>query len=219
MTVSFLFQKRANQILSVLLPCVLAATHLNCGKSDPNDSIEGAPDSTANQNPNESQNLEYIPVEGGISFRSQCPYGTLSRSYPAKVGLWQCPTQLSQVQLTSAPPELLLPADCQKKIITIRTADRKLDLTWETLPDGSFSLEAPPLPAAFAEDGSGGGACFQWITASLWGKLTCQDRERATLKFESVWWLKGSGQSESLLRSCGFAPDCYLHAPMAIEQC
>jgi hypothetical protein len=212
------FYWRKGLITSILPIISLLVVGFGCGSSPSSDSTEETPVETENSETSATAE-SFIPVDGLVTFQTQCPYGTLSTAKAFRVGLWDCPTSLTRVSLKASPPTLMLQADCQKKLITVRTADRGMDLTWETLPDGTFALSIPGLTAEFQEDGSGGGDCVQPLTVSVWGKLKCQDRERAEIQFESVWWLKGDATPPTGRRSCGFATSCYLHTPIRLNQC
>lgn len=166
-----------------------------------------------------------IPVEGRVAFGNQCPYGTFSEPNPVRVGLWDCPIGLGTMELTEPPPTLVFQADCKKKLLTIRSTDRKLDSLWEVMPDGSFSITLDAGGAArFRTDGSGNTNCVTYLSADVHGRLNCLDRDRVNIDVNVVWWPgrgtpPGSEPSTASATACQLPSSCYLHATAQIPQC
>lgn len=175
-------------------------------------------------------------VVGDAVFLSQCPYGYVSQPRTHKLGLWDCPVVLEQLELSSPPQPLLFQADCYKKTLSIRTQDRKFDSFWEVMPDGSFDLLLPGGSVGIQDDGAGG-RCVSYVLLEVWGKLKCNDRDRVSIEVDIIWWLgKGkspavstvpihgtfageSTTSSSRLRPCQLPPGCYLHTFGEVKQC
>src|SRR4051812_47640571 len=75
----------------------------------------------------ESVSDAMIPVQGAASFGTQCPYGTYSQPKPAKLELRDCPLKITKLELAESPRSLIFQADCKKKLLNIRSADRRVD--------------------------------------------------------------------------------------------
>jgi len=128
-------------------------------------------------------------VNGAAPFASQCPYGSFSKPVAAKVNLWNCNLGIGRVDLVEALRPLVIQADCKKKLISVRSTDGKLDSLWEVMPDNTFNLTVDGGRAILKDDGSGNLNCATNLSAEMFGTLDCADRDRVTIKFETVWWL------------------------------
>jgi hypothetical protein len=168
-----------------------------------------------------------IPVVGNASFGSQCPYGSITNPRPATVGVWDCPVGLKKVELAEPPPALILQADCKKRILTVRSADQRIDTAWEVMPDGTFSVTLDNLQLRLQSDGSGNSGCTAHLSTDLWGSLQCSDRDKVDIKFDTIWWLsKGARPSPTpgIARAdsateCRMPQTCYMHTSLTIKQC
>lgn len=161
-------------------------------------------------------------VIGDAAFGSQCPYGFLPDPKPVKLGLWDCPIAMNEIELTTPPSPLLFQADCHKMTLSIRTQDRKFDSFWEVMPDGTFDLMLAGGEIGVKSDGMGGGECHSNAALEVWGKLKCTDRDKVVIQVNSLWWLgkgKAGTPNARKLRTCQLPANCYLHAAGEINQC
>jgi hypothetical protein len=165
------------------------------------------------------------PVVGEARFGSQCPYGFYSEPRVAEIGLWDCKIPLDSVELAEPMSPLLLSADCKKKILTIRTADRRVDTSWEVMPDGTFNITLDGLSARLRRDGPTGSQCVSYLTTEVFGRVDCKDRDKAAIQFDTMWWLNKGARPAAAVpgaaneRACSFPSSCYLHSSGTIRQC
>src|SRR5699024_7837378 len=119
---------------------------------------------------------------------SQCPYGSVSPPKPLKLDLWDCPLGLKAVELSEPIEPLAFQVDCAKKMIDVHPSNKSLPhTTWEALPDGHFYFSVDAGTVKFKKDGSGNTDCAAPITAEMWGQLECKDRDRVTIRMETIW--------------------------------
>ena len=161
-------------------------------------------------------------ADGGTSrayFANQCPYGSQTENKGVKLELWDCPVA-EKLQLSEPIPPLLLQADCTKKILTVRTADRSLDFGGEVMPDLSFYFVLDSGIAKFKTDGTHNN-CQTNLEVEMWGKLDCKDRDKAVIKLEAVWWPgKVTDPKKKITGNvCSVPASCYFHTKTNINQC
>jgi len=162
---------------------------------------------------------DYIAVDGGFGFISQCPYGSMSSPEYVRGGLWACPLGADSVQLSTPPPELILQADCRKRLLTVRKVDRTLDSTWEVSPDGSFDIFFDfSAPIVLSRDQRNAGPCQAQATLELSGKLDCADPDKVVFQVDTHWNLSSPTQATGR-PLCQLPSGCYLHATAQIKQC
>jgi hypothetical protein len=187
--------KIASLILILMTAGVLV---FSCGR--PGDSTDGSSDQVA-ANGSDPQN--YVAVNGYAGFGSQCPYGSVSGITPVQLGMYDCPIKLSQIDLAQNIEPLYISADCKNKVISARTADRRIDTNWNALPDKSFFFTITGLTAKLNSDGIGGhlGGCETPLSIDISGTMQCDDtnpnRDQANIQFDVVMWTgKGSPPSQ-----------------------
>ncbi|MEK6706559.1 MAG: hypothetical protein AAB116_01380 [Candidatus Poribacteria bacterium] len=129
-----------------------------------------------------------VPVIGTVSFGSQCPYGTVSPLVPLPLNLWDCPVGLNALELITPLRPLVLQVDCKKKVISARSENRELDTAWEIMPDGSFYFTIDGGTARVKNDGAGNNNCSIPLSADMWGKVDCSDRDKVNINIEAMWW-------------------------------
>ncbi len=187
-----------------------------------------------------------VPLKGYGGFGSQClANGTVTLPKKVKLELWACPIPVETVELAEPLTPLFLSADCGRKILTIRTADYVIDDSWEVMPDGSFYLTQEKLFAKLKNDGSGNNNCVTPLSADLWGRIDCTNRDQATIMIEARMWLNKKtaartpapgavpsgtpGAPPPLPMPIAAAPvgpecklppaQCYLHTVTSVQQC
>src|SRR5690606_8273986 len=113
-------------------------------------------------------------------------------------------------------------ADCKKKFLIVRSADRSIDTMWEVMPDGSFYVTMDGGPTRFVAPMS----CTAYTKLDLVGRLNCQDRDKVTVEVDAIWWLnKGVSRpasdrtADTAGASCNVAESCYLHTQLNVKQC
>jgi hypothetical protein len=57
------------------------------------------------------------------------------------------------------------------------------------MPDGNFYFSFDAGNAKIKNDGSGNANCAIPMTAEMWGRVDCKDRDHAIIKLETIWWL------------------------------
>lgn len=161
---------------------------LSCGK--PSESSHSSGEASG-QNPGSSSVIE-VPVEGKIKFGNQCPYGSETEPGIGDLQLFDCPMNVSKVEFAEEIEPLFISADCNKKLITVRTRTKAVDTTWEAMPDGSFYFTLTGIPAKLKSDGVTNTPCQLSMRVDMFGKLICQDnndRDKVDINVETVWWL------------------------------
>jgi hypothetical protein len=155
-----------------------------------NQSAEDA--SSGEGSPSDSPSeIEYIPVDGALYFGTQCPIGSFADPEPVLSALWDCdaPT-VSRFRILEPAPTVLLQADCRKRLLTVRIRELELDLTWQILPDGRFSIPVDKSPPIYFEgDSTGEGPCVALTRLTLSGTLHCEDLDHPEIQLDSVWML------------------------------
>jgi len=194
------------KILAATIASVsLLVVNLGCGKSEGQESALTA---------------EAKPVVGAASFRTSCPYGTISASKAARLELFDCPINAPSVELTEPLQRLVLLADCKKNTLIVRSEDRQIDTQWEVMPDGTFYFTLEAGNAKLKSDGSGTQNCVAPLTTEYWGKLDCKDRDRVRISLENVWWLnKRALPAGSRGTACKMPSGCYFHSVTQLQQC
>lgn len=95
-----------------------------------------------------------------------------------------------------------------------------MDSAWEVLPDGSFSVTLDTVAIGFRSDRDGGSPCTAFAQGEVWGKMDCQDRDKAVIHVNSLWWVaKGKRPDGFMGAACNFRPSCYLFSEAKIRQC
>jgi hypothetical protein len=171
--------------IGALFSCILWACGGNSGLESPQQSDPpSSPEEVEITPPNR------IEVRGSAQFGNQCPYGSFVPPTPAPLEMWDCPIGLSSVELTEPLAPLVLQADCKKKTLDIRSQDPSITpITWEVMPDGNFFFSMNAGYAKLKEDGAGHFNCASPVAADIWGKIDCKDRDKTTIRVETVWWL------------------------------
>lgn len=162
---------------------------------------QGCGSGTSTQGTDEQASLpsNMKKVIGSAKFGNQCPYGSVIPPQPVPLELYDCPLNVRQVELTKPLQSFILQVDCKKKTLDIRSDDRSVVPTsWEVMPDGNFYLSMNAGTAYLAEDGAGNKNCTTPLAADLWGKIDCQDRDKAKIRVQTVWWLDKTLQNPSL---------------------
>ncbi len=168
-----------------------------------------------------------MEVVGDASFGNQCPYGFTTQLRPVKLRAWDCAMGQDNLELVTPPSPMFLSADCHKKTLTVRSANGKIDATWEVMPDGSFFVSFDGTPLTLGNDGSRRGQCSTRSSIDLFGRLDCTDRDKLRIFFETIWWLgketnptAGSANvGPATGRACSVPQGCYLHTQSVIQQC
>lgn len=181
----------------------------------------------------DGQNL----MKGYAAFGSQCSSGFNTDPKAVKLELWSCPFKVPVVELTEPIQPLYLNADCARKVLTIRSYDRSINVNWELMPDGSFYLTQGGLSAKIKDDGNGNQGCSVPLSMDLWGHVDCSpnSRNQAKIYIESVMWLSGKSPStpSPSVSPTPFSPPppisgaqcsvpsekCYFHAISTVTQC
>lgn len=161
-------------------------------------------------------------MKGYAAFGSQCVSGFNTDPKAVKLELWSCPVNLPVMELAEPIQPLYLSADCARKVLTIRSYDKTIDINWELMPDGSFYLTQDGISAKLKDDGSGHSGCSTPISMDMWGQVSCASAtsDQATIHFESVMWLnKGKNATSGLQCTLPPAGKCYFHAVSSIKQC
>ncbi len=131
----------------------------------------------------------YRAVVGSALLASQCPYGMSTQLVPVSLGLWDCPLEAKKIVLTKPLRGLVIQADCYKKVIGIRTSDGTLDTSWEVMPDGTFFIAVDGGTIELNGDETRA-ACSSPLTAEIWGKLGCLDRDKVDITLHIDWSLQ-----------------------------
>jgi hypothetical protein len=170
-----------------------------------------------------------IPVDAKVGFASQCPsFGTVGDPFPVSLGLWSCPIDQGKIELSRPMMDLLFAVDCKKKLLSVRSADRKkgLDTLWETMPDGTFNVTidaaATTVPVYLKDDGTGGGECVAYAQLQVYGRADCKDLDHVDLDVTSDWHLTQGhrpANPSTSLRECQLPSSCFLEAESVIKQC
>ncbi|HUP56143.1 MAG TPA: hypothetical protein VM598_01735 [Bdellovibrionota bacterium] len=174
----------------------------------------------------------WLAVNGSAAFGSQCPYGSFVDPVAARVLAMDCNIPLKEAVLAKPLEPLTLSADCQKKILTVRTQQgRGIDSTWEVLPDNTFDFNVEGGFVTLADDGYGHKNCLMPVYVNIFGSLQCTDRDRVTIDFQSVWH---TGKLDTATWEvvpynklkpddgevfCQVPPSCYLTAGTKLKQC
>ena len=112
-----------NTLFLIPFLTVIAVQMTACGRGD---SSDGSSDDGSG-----------ISVNGAEGFSTQCPSGTIEPVTPiTNMQLYNCPIGVDTLQLTQPLEPIYLQADCQKKTITARTLDKRIESAWETMPTG-----------------------------------------------------------------------------------
>ncbi|MGK5082278.1 hypothetical protein WDW37_03155 [Bdellovibrionota bacterium FG-1] len=182
---------------------LIAVTQFGCGKTGPDPIVEEPEpqQSVVNNDPTDTPNTEVqpeatpeldrqVPFKGEARIGGQCPTGFNVSPVLVPLELWDCPLRIKPVELTEPLTPLLFSADCNRKVLTIRTQERSIDTNWEFLPDGSFFITLEGLNAKLKDDGEGNKDCTTSLTADIWGKVECgTGRDPKHIKFETTLWL------------------------------
>lgn len=153
-----------------------------------------------------------LPVNGQAFFGSQCPYGSVPPPFAADLEAWSCPIGVKPLQLAEPMQPLVLQADCTKKYISVRTQNRRVDSSWEVMPDGSFFITLEGVAVKLGRDGAGNSNCTVMASVDVSGKLNCGDRDKVKIDFETVWWLGQRPPTPQASASPGVTP---LPSPLA----
>ena len=170
-----------------------------------------------------------IPVLGALQIGTQCGLeGSISQPSPQRLSLWECPLKMSEVEITQSPTPIILSADCQKKLITIRTLDRSTgtptDVTWEVNPDNSFNFTMDGGVMRLKTDGAANTNCYTSLSMNMVGHLACSgDRDRVTINFDSNWY-PGQGPAFASGRAptgkaCQLPASCRFYSNASLKQC
>jgi hypothetical protein len=163
-----------------------------------------------------------LAMKGYAAFGSQCVSGFNTDPKAVKLELWSCPVNLPVMELAEPIQPLYLSADCARKVLTIRSYDKTIDVNWELMPDGSFYLTQDGISAKLKDDGSGNPGCSTPLSMDIWGQVSCAGptSDQASIHFESVMWLN-KGKNVSTGSQCSLPPagKCYFHAVSTIKQC
>jgi hypothetical protein len=168
---------------SVTLGLLIAIICVSCGRSDGTDSDSSSDNGSSQSN---------LAVNGVAGFGSQCPYGSVSAITPVTLAMYNGPTSLSQVNLAQDIEPLYISADCKNKIISARTADRRIDTNWYVLPDKTFFFTITGLNAELQSDGAGHSNCQTPLSVDFSGSIQCDEnnpeRDQATIQFTAQMW-------------------------------
>jgi hypothetical protein len=217
--------------VQLALTLALAMALVNCGKpassldselSDPTPEPEVVVEATPEPSPSPTPDAGMRAVVGEATFRSQCPWaGYVSEPRPSKIVAWECPVNMTSLELAQPPQTLLVFGDCTKMTVTIRTADGKLTAGWETMADGSFSVDGMEAGSAILKnDGSGNASCTSYMKVDVWGKMNCLKPDKPIIQLYSDWKLgKGKLPSGTLPKLCKLPEKCFLQTMMDIHQC
>jgi hypothetical protein len=97
------------------------------------------------------------------------------------------------MELAQPLDNLVIQADCKKKLIGVQTEDRRIDTLWEAMPNGNFNFTIDHLSAVIKDDGSGNMNCTIPVSADFKGHIDCPTDERnvdqATIHVETLWYL------------------------------
>ena len=159
-------------------------------------------------------------VSGKFLIGNQCPFGSISDPVPVDLQMGDCP-QMIGPELVEAPAPLMIQADCRKKLLSVRTADRKTDVLWELMPDGLFNMT---VDAGKIQLRNGGAehpeSCSSFITMDLSGKVDCSNQDKASIQVDSQWTLgKGKKPNDFKGSLCQLPSSCYLKASAVVKQC
>src|SRR5262249_8256337 len=141
-----------------------------------------------------------------------------------KLELLECPVRFSPLELQEPLQPLLVQVDCDKKLMTVRSADRRVDHTWNVMPDGSFTLTADGGLATLKRD-TVGATCQTPVTAELWGKVNCVDKDRATIQVKANYTLGKATKSDTgaalpaITTACQLPAGCFMYSAATIKQC
>lgn len=184
-----------------------------CGKGLPNESTS---DGTS------------TPVLGAAGIGTQCGLeGSVRQPTPQRLALWDCPLPITEVELTQAPPPIVVMADCQKKLFTVRnltqSAGTRTDVTWEVNPDNTFNFTMDGGMIRLKTDGSGNDNCYTQLSMNMAGNLVCTgDRDKVTINFDSflrpTHGTVAPGTSPSG-KACALPAGCYFHTNASLKQC
>jgi hypothetical protein len=173
-----------NTLFLIPVLTVIAVQMTACGRGD---SSDGSSDDGSG-----------ISVNGAEGFSTQCPSGTIEPVTPiTNMQLYNCPIGVDTLQLTQPLEPIYLQADCQKKTITARTLDKRIESAWETMPNNSFYFtlgmgtdgQDNRLRASLASDGSGGHSnCTTPLTVAIDGSMDCTNPDKPIIHFETTMW-------------------------------
>jgi hypothetical protein len=132
-------------------------------------------------------------VKGYAGFGSQCASGYNSDPKAVRLELWECPANLSPMELVDPLVPLMLSADCARKTLTVRAIDKSFpDATFYIMPDGWFYVSLDGLTAKIKSDGTNTTSdCMTSLSTDIWGQVQCKgaNSDQAKIKFETVMWL------------------------------
>jgi hypothetical protein len=181
-----------NLATALLITAIASLLTTRCGKPDsPANEGNGANDQTGAA-PQGSGS--YMEVKGVVGYASQCPSGAISAVTPVPIaGMYDCPIGLNQVELEDAIEPIYLSVDCKNRIISARTADRRIDTAWNALPDNTFFFTLDGLKARLKTDGTAAhNDCETPLSVDFMGKLQCDsasnNRDQVDIQFEAVMW-------------------------------
>jgi hypothetical protein len=151
----------------------------------------GKPDSAASTLARAGQGDGQVAMKGYAGFGSQCLSGYNNDPKAVKLELWDCPINVATAELAEPLTPIMFSADCNRKVITVRTLDRAVDSTFYMMPDNTFYISQDKMNAKFKTDGSGNDNCTTPVIADIWGKVDCASGagDKAKIRFETVMWL------------------------------
>jgi hypothetical protein len=201
--------------VTALCLAMLAGALEGCGKP-----IEAEP----------SGSTDAPTVRGGVAgFGSQCPGGQIEEPVAVALDTSSCPLGSGRLELAQPLQPLMLMADCRNKNLTARTADRRVDNTFETKPDGSFDFV---MNAGYAVMKNG---CRAPLDVELVGVAECPNLsnpnyDRMDIHVNAFWTLRTpttsssgssstSGTASASASTCSLPPSCTFYATTVVHQC
>jgi hypothetical protein len=167
------------------------------------------------------------PIEGAtVTFMSQCPYGTVSPSTIAGLGLKNCGSA-QRFQLAKNPAPIKVKADCREKTISFRSSDRSVDSSWNIYPDGSFDVGVNTSAPIYVKQPNGK-TCVTYSLVRFSGTVACRqnasdnDIDKVQVNLGTQWQF-GKGPKPTDMTGefpeCNLPSTCELVTQALVNQC
>lgn len=167
-----------------------------------------------------------IGVDGKVQVASQCPNtGTVTEFVEFSLSLQDCPADISELELLEPPAPIMVQADCNEKLLTIRNPMQSdgFETTWYVMPNGEFNVAFDGEKGGMLKiknDGAGNRSCTAFSRMEFWGHVDCTNLEQPTIILNAAWYL-GAGKpiNEWEGKTCSFPSKCYMHTRIPVKQC
>ena len=179
--------------------------------------------SSTNSSPAPNPETQETTVKADTKLGTQCPFGSFKDPSPIELQLWDCPIKLQEAEFTTSPESLVFQADCVKKVMTVRSVDKKIDVQVEIKPDNTFAAITEGGGTVLKSDGAGNSSCTAFMQLDIRGKIDCSDRDHAVIDVNSFWWptlgTRPFNVDPRTITPCKMPSTCYFHNETKLQQC